>query len=137
MKRLFTILIVVFSIILAGTVHAARWNKKNFIGLWQGIDLYDGSEVLISITVNSARIFDIIWSESYIGSCGGGRGIVKGTGVLEDSVIISEDLTLTCFDGPIVGPMRMEFVFDPLNGTLKVKIVDSQFDPTTLHRVNK
>ena len=54
MKGLFTISLVVFSLILASTVQAGGILQQfYFIGLWEGIDNSDGSEAQRSITLNT------------------------------------------------------------------------------------
>ena len=90
MRRWIAISIVVFSIILASTVQAGGlFQKLYFIGLWQGVDNNDGSEAQRAITLNSDGTFNIIGQEPYTNGCGGDRGLVTGTGVLEGGVINS------------------------------------------------
>jgi hypothetical protein len=137
MKRLLIMSVVVFSIILAWNVNAGPLVKGfYFIGLWQGIDPNDGSEVLRSITKNNDGTFNIIGSETFFHGCDGGRGIATGTGVLEDDVLISEDFTLECYD---VGtyPGEIQYVPDRLNRTLEEHDMSGIFEPSILHRINK
>jgi hypothetical protein len=138
MRRLFIISIVVFSIILASSVQAGGiFQKLHFVGLWEGIDNNDGSEAQRAITLNRDGTFNIIGQEPYTSGCMGERGMVTGTGVFEGGVIISEDFTLFCFNG--FGPYtdRATYTPDKLNGTLIEDFPDSNFGPTSLHKISK
>ena len=138
MKRLFAFLTVVFFIFLASTVQADGISKRYFVGLWEGVDSYDGSEAQRSITLNSDGTFSIIGQEPYTNGCGGERGLVTGTGVLEGGIIISEDIALICFNGR--GPfenMRAMYIPDKLNRTLVEDFPDSNFEPMVLHKISK
>ena len=139
MRRFFTISIVVFSIILASNVQAGgSFQKFDFIGLWHGVDDYDGSVAQRSITLNSDGTFNIIGQEPYMGGCNGTRGKIKGTGRLENGVIVSDDSTLTCFDGtPTGGEFTVVYKPDKLNGTLLESFPDFDiFPPTTFHKIS-
>ena len=139
MRRLFIISIVVFSIILASTVQAGGlFQKLYFIGLWEGIDDFDGSEAQRSITLNRDGTFNIIGQEPYTSGCKGERGMVEATGMLKGGVIFSYDFTLTCFDG--YGQFENNeatYTPDKLNGTLIEGYPNSGFDPMVLHKISK
>jgi len=137
MKRLGVILIAAVFVIISISAHAEQSNKKYFVGLWRGIDFYDGSEILISITTDNSGEFNIIWTESYFGGCNGGRGVVSGAGMLEDGAIYSDDLILTCFPDTTIIISSTKFTPDKSNGTLIVEIVGSQFIPTIMHKVSE
>jgi hypothetical protein len=139
MRRLFIISIVVFSMILASTVQAGRlFQKLNFVGLWQGIDPFDGSEAQRLITLNSDGTFNIIGQEPYTSGCNGERGMVTAIGVLEGGVIITDDFALICFNGSDpFGPYYGTYTPDKLNGTLIEDFPDSsRFRPTSLHKIS-
>ncbi len=140
MRRWIAVSIVVFSIILASTVQAGGlFQKLYFIGLWQGVDNNDGSEAQRAITLNSDGTFNIIGQEPYTNGCGGDRGLVTGSGVLEGGVINSYDFTLTCFNGrgPFTDILTV-FTPDKLNGTLieQTNCVNCDFPPTILHKIS-
>jgi hypothetical protein len=131
-------LMIAFSLILAPTTHAdGLFYKLYFVGLWEGIDHNDGSEAQRSITLNRDGTFNIIGQEPYTMGCQGARGMITGTGLLVDGVIISDDFTLTCFNG--YGPFIMQATYKPdkLNGTLIEEIPDSDIDPTNFHKISK
>ena len=137
------ILVLTLSIVFTSLVSAyALEGKTYFIGLWQGVDPLDGSENLISITLNKDGTFNIIGSESYWTFCDGGRGIVKGTGhliyqgTLDHLGILEADETLTCFSGG-TADYTEQFIPDVINGTLKeVYPEDSTQVILILHRID-
>lgn len=137
MKRWLTAFLVVFSLILVPTAQAGGlFNKLIFVGLWQGIDSSDGSKAERSITLNNDGTFNIIGQEPYTNGCGGERGMITGTGVLMDGIMISDDFTLTCFNGngPFNVPATYKLNF--LNGTLIEDFPDSVFGPMILHKIS-
>ena len=139
MKRWITISIVVFSIIIASNAQADGFLQKfYFVGLWQGIDDFDGSEVQRSITLNNDGTFNIIGQEPYTNFCGNKRGKVTGTGRLEGGLIISDDFTITCYDPPKQSDeYTVEYRPDKLNGTLIVNApAFPQFPETILHKIS-
>lgn len=144
MRRWITTSIIVFSIIVASSVQAeGLFQKLYFVGLWEGIDNNDGSEAQRSITLNRDGTFNITGQEPYTSGCEGERGMVTGTGVLEDGVIFSDDFTLTCFvpiDGVVPDPITVqtEYIPDKLNGTLIEQVIchACDFEPTIFHKIS-
>jgi hypothetical protein len=105
-----------------------------FIGLWQGIDPIDGSEMLRSITRNGDGTFLIVGTESHYVGCYGDRGKSVGTGVLEGNVIASSDFTLICYGDnyfadadDVYYPCPMEIEADRLNRTIIENYEGSMF----------
>ena len=138
MKRLFTISLVVFSLIIASTVQAGGLGQKlYFVGLWEGIDESDGSEAQRSITLNSNGTFKIIGQESKIDGCPG-RGMLTGTGVLEDGSIIVDDFSIFC-DGqsvPLVEEVEATYKPNKRNGIL-IEVFPGPYPPMILHKISK
>jgi len=140
MKSLFTIsLVVMFSIIIPLTAQAGGiFEKLYFVGLWEGIDDNDGSEAQRSITLKSNGKFKIIGQETNIIGCNG-RGMLTGTGVLEDEIIIVNNFKITCYDNPPSGPFFFKGTYkrNKRNGTLIEETPDDDFLPMTLHKISK
>jgi|GEM_PF-3386301 len=69
-----------------------------FLGHWQAIDV-DGSDIRLTIAGPPNGPFQITWTESYISFCGGEAGIVRGTGVLNESdpYLLEASLHVECF----------------------------------------
>ncbi len=143
MKRLLAVSVFVFITVFGMTALAGDYFPKKFyfIGLWQGIDLTDGSEVQRSITYNRDGTFTILGYETFYTGCEGDRGIVEATAVLEDGALISKDFTLTCFKEnglEVIGPNVIKFFPDILNRTLEENYGGlGDFDPTVLHKISR
>jgi hypothetical protein len=104
---------------VAGSADGPRTRAADFIGLWGGVDLDDGSSAQRAITCDEDRSCRILGSDQFFSFCDdhGGRGILEGTGPLENGVIEVPDYALTCRDGTrIVLPVT--FSLDRRNGTL-------------------
>lgn len=70
-----------------------------FLGLWEGIDPLDGSDVLASITnIDGDGTIEILWRESFYALCEGDQGIVQGSGTIGEDGILLTDEFLTCFN---------------------------------------
>ena len=101
------------------------------------MDINDGSEAQRSITLNSDGTFNIIGNEPYTSGCNGERGLITASGVLKGGVIITDNFTLTCFNG--YGPFEnIEATYSPdkLNGTIIEGFPDSPFSPMSLHKIS-
>lgn len=78
---------------------AHNYADSFFIGLWEGIDPLDGSEVLASITnIDGDDTIEILWRETFYTLCEGDQGIVQGTGTIGEDGILRTDEFLTCFN---------------------------------------
>ena len=89
------------------------------VGLWEGIDLDDGASHLRSIRRNEDGTFSLTGNATYLMLCGGtDRGLINGTGVVENGVLRTK-VSLTCFnDGRTIEGLESKYVLDRENGTL-------------------
>jgi hypothetical protein len=97
-------------------------DQRAFVGLWQGIDSFDGSTQLLSITCDRSRACDVrVNDTAFTFSCPNQIGFARGIGSVERGVLTVE-LTLHCSNlygaSTLVGSQFNEFVFDRKNGTL-------------------
>jgi hypothetical protein len=139
MKRWIATTIVVYSIILASTVQAGGLLQKlYFVGLWQGIDTVDGSEAQRSITLNRDGTYNIAGREGYFSACDGARGILNGTGALENGVLFFKNFEVTCFYEESVESriIPVKYIPDKLNSTLRERFIDEEDIRTTYHKVS-
>lgn len=144
MKHVIIMLFVVLSIILGSSANADSFDRGfRFIGLWQGVDPDDGSEVQRSITLNHDGDFSILGYESYYTGCVGRRGVVTATGTFTRGKLVAEDFTLSCFPrneedyppGPFSVPV--EYTYNLLNGTLLETYLNGDFIPEILHKISR
>jgi hypothetical protein len=89
------------------------------IGLWEGIDFDDGASHLRSIRRNEDGTYSVSGNATYFMLCGGtDRGLIDGTGVVENGVLKTK-VSLTCFnDGRIIEGLESQYSLDRKNGTL-------------------
>jgi hypothetical protein len=114
---------------LAGGADGPRTRLADFVGLWAGIDLDDGSFAQRAISCERDRTCQVLGSDQFFSFCPGseGRGLLQGTGTIADGVLDLPEFTLTCADGTSVGFPTI-FSLDRRNGTL---IEDTDGPPAT------
>lgn len=145
MKHVYIALLVVFAMVLGSDAHAGNSGRGHYlVGLWQGIDPTDGSEMLRSITENRDGTFSIIGTESYFVGCRGDRGKVFGTGIPDGDMIVFRDFQLVCFGGDyfddsddVYFSSPMVIVADRLNRTIVEQYGNPNFSDAVLHRISK
>lgn len=95
--------------------------RRTFVGLWQGLDSFDGSTQYLSITCKSRRYCDVRLIDTSFGlSCPNPpqTGFASGKGSIRRNVL-HVSLTLFCHDSPKpIGPQENKFVWDRRNNTL-------------------
>jgi hypothetical protein len=113
-----------------------RAQTADFIGLWAGVDLDDGSFSQRAITCDRERTCRVLGSDQFLSFCprAEGRGLLEGEGRIEDGVLNLPEFTLTCADGTSVG-IPTTFSLDRRNGTL---VEDTDGPPATFsfHRLS-
>lgn len=85
---------------VSGTTTDTETGTTNgFIGLWEAIDIEDGSHVILSITDNGDSTVKLLLYDTYFGRCNGGRGLGQGIGnVSAEQSLKVDDFTVTCFE---------------------------------------
>ena len=150
MKRFFGTVVVVgvMALLLASVAHADS-NGKRFIGLWQGIDEEDGSEILVLIKDDGNGAFELLWRETFFTVCvnetafDGGRGVIKGTAALDpgNQDILRTDLDIFCFDGATSELIRANVTLNSFELIDKIRLLvtnaEGNFPPFILERINK
>ncbi|MDX1440536.1 MAG: hypothetical protein R3284_11610 [Rubricoccaceae bacterium] len=93
----------------AGTANAQA--NRRFLGLWEGVDINDGSKRTISITdLDGDGTFEVMARDSFWTLCNGDRGLESATGrVGRDGVLETHGL-VTCFDG--APPQRVQQTYE-------------------------
>ena len=138
MRQLFLIAMVIVSLISFSVLDVSGQGRNaSFIGLWKGIDPFDGSDALRSITRNDDGTFYIIGTESYLSGCGGRRGIIVGVGVIEENILVSDQITLICYDPYEETPeIDVEYSIDRINKVLIEKFTGGSFPQLIFHRID-
>ena len=141
-RLLFLASTVVLGLLLARGVTADDDSDDNrgssqsaFVGLWQGLDSFDGSTQYLSITCSRGNHCDVrLTDTAFTLSCPNQLGFAQGDGSIERRTL-SVVLTLSCSDSfgtsVTVGSQENEFVLDRRNGTL----TNLNDDPVPFHNV--
>ena len=133
-----TYIVAILAVVLSiGTVVAFAAPTSPFLGRWQTIDPGDGSDIRLVIAGPANGPFQITWTESYFGGCGGGAGIVRGTGRISESDpnILDADLTFRCFNTDISIAFITSWRYHPNTNTLSSMEPDGRV--TIWHRSGK
>lgn len=104
--------------LVACPLAAAAADAEGYLGLWQGVDSLDGSEVEVSITdVEGDGTLSTLQREGFFSICfergegyALGRGLVEGSGRVDEEGVLRIDEELACIDDhnikqePLTGP---------------------------------
>jgi len=127
-KRQLTVSVLVICVLLAlpAAIHAAP--SSPFTGHWQGIDV-DGSDIRLTIAGPSMGPFRITWMESYLTFCGGGPGIIRGTGWLneDNASVLEADLHVECFTTGASTDFHVTIEYLPITNALRITHWDGRF----------
>ena len=118
----------------AGTSH----NIKNFTGLWEGVDINDGSRRTISIADHDEDgVFEIRVRDSFWSLCNGDVGVEQSFGSIEEPNLLRAHGVVTCFQEGIEIIVEHTFEYSKKDDTLVETTVGTIFLPNTLHRVSQ
>ena len=151
MRRFLIAFVLVLSLMFVSNVHASFLNNGSrfidlrssyFIGLWQGIDPVDGSEVLFSIFKNDDGTFSILGHESSFFVCDDtDKGVITGKGQIEHGVLVTTEMRLQCLQEKNLEPIfySVEYEPDKTNQILIYKAIggDPPSEPIILYRISK
>ena len=124
--------------VAAGDANGSAY--KAFVGLWQAIDIFDGSTQFLSITCTRDRSCDVRLNDTaFTLSCQNQIGVGRGEGsVTGDTLTV--DLTVFCsnLDGTstLAGTQENAFVLDRKNGTLTNINDDPVPAPNVFHKIS-
>jgi len=115
--------------------------QKDFVGLWQAIDSFDGSTQYLSITCARDRSCDVRLNDTaFTLSCQNQIGFARGVGSIEDDTL-TVDVTLYCsnLDGTSTqaGSQLNAFKLDRRNGTLTNINDDPVPVPNLFHKLSR
>jgi hypothetical protein len=140
MKRLLTLLLVLFSVVLlASVVSADGGGSRNsyFIGLWEGVDTNDGSRRTVSISDNDRDgVFELIQYDTFWTLCGDDKAIASGTGTVDANGILNWSGTLTCITTGTTISFSVDYSPVRHSDILVEQPVGIPLLPGNLHRVS-
>jgi hypothetical protein len=139
MKRVLEVLFITFVsvVMLAASGREGRSANRHFLGLWEGVDVNDGSKRTISITDRDRDgIFEVAARDTYWTLCDGDRGIELSTGSVRYDGVLATDGLVTCFDDSIEVPVMQTYEYSKREDTLFATPHGTDLLPITLHRVS-
>ncbi|MEJ2085351.1 MAG: hypothetical protein P8Y44_06700 [Acidobacteriota bacterium] len=121
----------------AATGADPRSLEHNFLGLWEGVDVNDGSKRTISITDHeNDGVFEVASRDTFWTLCNGDRGLEIASGVVDDEGILVTEGVVNCFDDPTQLPIQQTYEYSRRSDTLVATPLGTGLIPITLHRVS-
>lgn len=144
MKRVLGVLFItiVSMTMLAASGIRSRNANRHFLGLWEGVDVNDGSKRSISITDRDRDgIFEVAARDTYWTLCQGDRGLEAAMGSIRYDGVLETEGLVTCWDesGGIETQVKVtqEYQYSRRANTLYATAVGTGLIPITLHRVSE
>jgi hypothetical protein len=138
MTRSPLIIILTALITTVGVGTANGQANRHFLGLWEGVDINDGSKRTISITdLDGDGTFEVMSRDSFWTLCDGDRGLEWATGGVRRDGVLETDGFVTCFDDAPPLPIRQTYEFVRREDTLVATPHVTTLVPIVLHRVSR
>jgi hypothetical protein len=134
-NTLFVILVLVVAV-AAGNPHRG-FAERPFLGLWEGVDVNDGSKRTVSITDRDQDgIVEVSSRDTFWTLCDGDRGLERATGGVRPDGVLETDGLVTCFTNGIEVPVQQTYEYSRREDTLFATPLGTGLMPVTLHRVS-
>ncbi len=112
-------------------------NETYFIGLWEGVDLNDGSRRTVSISDNDRDgVYDLAQYDTFWTLCGDDRGVTAGSATLGSDGLLHFQGTLTCLSNGTTVPFTVDYQAVRHSDILVEIPVGVPLSPDTLHRIS-
>ena len=136
-STLATLLVAPLAILTLGAGGARGKSPGGFRGLWEGVDVNDGSKRTISITDRDRDgLLEVASRDSYWTLCDGDRGLEYATGRVGRDGVLTTEGEVTCFDDRLPLPIEQTYELSRRDDTLFATPVGTGLVPITLHRVS-
>jgi hypothetical protein len=110
---------------------------RHFVGLWEGVDINDGSQRTVSITDRDGDgVYEVDSRDTYWTLCDGDRGLERATGAVRGDGVLETAGLVTCFDGAQAVPVQQTYEFSKREDTLLATPYDTPLQGITLHRIS-
>ena len=102
----------------SGNDTAVDWYvHPSYTGLWRAVDVYDDSNMQMTISGFGNHLYQLTWTDDYWSICGGRGGIGLGTGSLNPGGFLQVDWVIKC-RGVVVWENQLGYWMDLETGTL-------------------
>ncbi|HSF14120.1 MAG TPA: hypothetical protein VLK65_01050 [Vicinamibacteria bacterium] len=139
MKRALSVLsIATVSVVLLAAGGTNKKSNRPFLGLWEGVDVNDGSKRTISITDHDRdSVVEVAARDTYWTLCDGDRGIELAKGGVRHDGVLATDGLVTCFETAVEISVLQTYELSQRDDTLFATPHGTSLIPITLHRVSK
>ena len=135
--KLSVLVVSVISLATLGAADRGHTSLRPFLGLWEGVDVNDGSRRTISITDRDGDgQAEVDSHDSYWTLCTGDRGLERATGGVRDGVLETTGL-VTCFESGVQVPVTQTYELSKRDGTLLATPLGTSLTAIILHRVSE
>jgi len=139
MKRILgALFITMVSAALLGAGGRYQRSNRQFLGLWEGVDVNDGSKRTISITDHDEDgVIEVAARDTYWTLCDGDRGIELATGGVRHDGVLATNGVVTCFETLDEVRVMQTYELSRQKDTLFATPHGTSLIPITLHRVSE
>ena len=111
--------------------------SRHFLGLWEGVDVNDGSRRTVSITdQNRDGVLEVASRDTFWTLCDGDRGLELATGDVGYDGVLTTSGTVTCFEDGSELEVMQTYELSRRERTLFATPLGTGLMPVTLHRVS-
>lgn len=138
MNRGFLLVILAALIVTTeGGTAQGRSPNRHLLGLWEGVDINDGSKRTISITDRDGDgTFEVASRDTFWTLCDGDRGLELAAGDVRADGVLETAGLVTCFNGVPGVPVQQTYEFSRRDDTLLATPHGTTLRAITLHRVS-
>lgn len=123
---------------LAAGGAGGRPGIRPFLGLWEGVDVNDGSQRTISISDRDGDgIVEVSARDTFWTLCDGDRGLEQAAGSVGADGVLTTEGVVACFDGTGVLPVEQTYELSRSPDTLRATAHGTGLVPIILHRVSE
>lgn len=137
MNRRFVPAVLVAVVVAAGAAPLqTQSSNRNFLGLWEGVDINDGSLRTVSITdADGDGMLEAASRDTYWTLCDDDQGLELAAGVVGADGVLTTNGLVTCFNGAPGVAVQQTYEFSRREDTLFATPHGTTLLPVTLHRV--
>jgi len=132
--------VLVVSVLGLATLGAADRDSAShrpFIGLWEGVDVNDGSRRTVSIAdPDGDGQIEVNSHDTYWTLCAGDRGLERATGGVRRNGVLETNGLVTCFESGVQIAVTQTYELSSRDGTLLATPHGTSVTGIVLHRVS-
>lgn len=137
MKNILLMAVALLMLEASVTSRAAPENANGFVGLWEAVDIEDGSYLVLSITDNGDGTVKLLLHDTFWNLCNNDKGIGQGEGeVSAEQSLKVDDFTISCFETDSSKTAPTTFTLNSDN-TLREGRVTPSFPLVIYHKTSK